>query len=69
MKTFQFVHFSTFYSILNLFDQIDIDLYRLLIFFLNKNGKTVEQVRALNSSNERNRFFCQNETKNSSEMD
>ena len=33
MKTFRFVHFSTFYSILNLFDQIFINLYRLLIYF------------------------------------
>ena len=30
MKTFQFVHFSTFYSISNFFDRIDINWYRLL---------------------------------------
>ena len=33
MKTFRFVHFSTFYSIFTLFYQIDINWYRLLFFF------------------------------------
>ena len=57
-KTFRFVHFSTFYSILSLFDQIDINCYRLLIIFwikktlltiinVLKSKKTNEQVRAL----------------------
>ena len=33
IQTLRFVHFSTFYSIWNLFDQIDIDWYRILIWF------------------------------------
>ena len=38
MKTFRFIHFSTFYSILNFYDQIDINWYRFLKFISIKNS-------------------------------